>query len=472
MYSPAVVDHALDLSRAGSAGPDAAWGEAGSLECGDAVRIELLVRDGRVAAARHRARACPHATAAVALACSLAEGRSLLGAATIGASGLDAALHPGETNRECVALAADALHAALARALEQTDVAHTEGRVAVAMSGGVDSAVALLKTVEAGLDAVGVTLRLWIDPDAPDSERACCSPSSVRAARAACHAAGVPHFTLDLRQPFFDRVVQPFVDDHGAGLTPNPCVRCNGAFRFDALARFADLVGAPQLATGHYARVIRREGHALVGRGLDAAKDQSYMLASVPEDIVDRVWFPLGEQEKTETREQARGAGLEAAGRRESQEVCFVGGGDHRRFVERQGGAGPAGEIVDTEGRRLGVHDGIHQFTPGQRRGLRIGGGDALYVLSTDSVSGRVVAGPRERLARRVVHVRPGRLSVPATRVEAKLRYRSRALAATVRPGDGGFVLELDEPAYGVAPGQAAVLYQDDAVVGAGVIAG
>jgi tRNA-uridine 2-sulfurtransferase len=472
MYSPAVIDHALDLSRAGSAGPGAAWGEAGSATCGDALRIELLIRDGRVSAARHRARACPHATAAAALACALAEGRTVLCAATIGASDLEAVLQPGEQNRECVSLAADAVHAALARALDHADPAAVGGRVAVAMSGGVDSAVALLKAVDAGLEPVGVTLRLWIDPEAPDTERACCSPSSVRAARATCHAAGVPHFTLDLRTAFFDRVVQPFVDGHGAGLTPNPCMRCNGAFRFDALVRFADRVGAPRLATGHYARVVRRDGHALVGRGVDAAKDQSYMLASVPEEIVERVWFPLGEQEKTETRAEARAARLEAAGRRESQEVCFVGGGDHRQFVERRGGAGRSGEIVDPDGRRIGTHDGVHRFTPGQRRGLRIGGGEALYVLSTDAASGRVVAGPRKRLARSVVRVHPGHLTVPATRVEAKLRYRSRPLAATVRPGDGGFVLELDEPAYGVAPGQAAVLYQDDAVVGTGVIAG
>jgi tRNA-uridine 2-sulfurtransferase len=471
MYSPAVIDRSLDTSRAGSAGEGAAWGEAGDAGCGDAVRIELLLDGDRIAVARHRSRACPHATAAVALACELVERRTLLEAATVGFGDLDATLRPGAGNRECVALAADALHAALARAVEQHRHAPAEGRVAVAMSGGVDSAVALLKTLEAGFEPVGVTLRLWIDPQAPDSERACCSPASVRAARAACHAAGAPHFTLDLRRPFFEQVVEPFVADHAAGLTPNPCARCNGSFRFDALDRFASLVGASRLATGHYARVVRRDGQALVARGADAAKDQSYMLASVPGEILERVWFPLGEQEKTATRAQAQAAGLEAAGRRESQEVCFVGGGDHRAFVERHGGRGRAGEVVDAAGRHLGAHDGTHRFTPGQRRGLRVGGGAPLYVVSTDPATGRVVAGPREQLARSVVRVQPGRLAVPATRVEAKLRYRSRPLAATVRPSEGGFVLELDEPAYGVAPGQSAVLYQDDTVVGTGVIA-
>src|SRR2546425_4729315 len=237
--------------------------------------------------------------------------------------------------------------------------------------------------------------RLWIDPLAPDSERACCSPQSVRAARSACHAAGVPHVTLDLRRRFHTRIVAPFVREHAAGETPNPCVRCNGSFRFDALAEFADTIGAPRIATGHYARIVERDGRVLVARGADPDKDQSYMLARVEEEILRRVWFPLGEQRKQVTREQARGAGLAAAGRAESQEVCFVGGGDHRSFVERHGGAGRSGEIVSADGRVLGRHQGVHRFTPGQRRGLGVGGGEALFVISTDADSGRVVAGPR-----------------------------------------------------------------------------
>ena len=471
MYSDAVIQHALDRCRAGSAGPGAACGEAGDPVCGDAIRIELLVDDGRVVSARHRSFACPHATAAAALACELVEGRDLLDAATLGAGELEAALRPGDHNRECVALAADALHAALAQAFEASARPADERRVAVAMSGGVDSAVALLKALEAGLRPVGVTLRLWIDPEAPDSDRACCSPMSVRAARSACHAAGVPHVTLDLRHRFRREVVAAFLDAHSAGSTPNPCVRCNGSFRFDALAAFADRIGAPRLATGHYARIVQSGGRTLLARGLDPGKDQSYMLASVPEPILARTWFPLGEQLKSDTRAQAGAAGLEAAGRRESQEICFVGGGDHRAFIERHGGRGPAGEIVDSEGRVVGRHDGIHRFTPGQRRGLGVGGGSPLYVLRTDAATGRVVAGPREQLACTTVRVRPGRLARPAQRVDAKLRYRSAPLAATVREVEGGFDLELDEPAYGVAPGQAAVLYDGDMVVGSGLIA-
>jgi tRNA-specific 2-thiouridylase len=339
------------------------------------------------------------------------------------------------------------------------------------MSGGVDSAVALLKAAEAGFEPVGVTLRLWIDPDAPDGERACCSPRSVRDARAACHALGVPHLGLDLRDGFRAAVVDDFVAAHAAGRTPNPCMRCNGTFRFAALAEAADRLGAARIATGHYARLERRVGRTLVARGVDSAKDQSYMLASVPADILERCWFPLGGQTKAETRAQARRAALAAAGRAESQEVCFVGGGDHRAFVERRGGAGPVGEIVDGGGRVLGRHGGLHRFTPGQRRGLGLGGGEALYVVRTEPESGRVVVGRREALARSSVRVAPGAVYIPAARVQAKLRYRQAPVWATVHPGNGGFTLDLDQPVEGVAPGQAAVLYDGDAVVGAGTIA-
>jgi tRNA-specific 2-thiouridylase len=248
-------------------------------------------------------------------------------------------------------------------------------------------------------------------------------------------------------------------------------VRCNGGFRFAALAAFADRVGAPRVATGHYARVLRRDGRTLLARGADPAKDQSYMLASVPSEILDRCWFPLGEQTKARTRADARSAGLEAAERPESQDVCFVGGGDHRAFLERHGGAGRAGEIIDAAGRTLGRHAGVHRFTPGQRRGIGVAADGPLYVLEVQAARGRVVVGPRAQLERRTVRVTPGRLLAPASRVQAKLRYRTEPVWATVRPEGEGFTLDLDEPVAGVAPGQAAVLYDDDAVVGAGLIA-
>jgi tRNA-specific 2-thiouridylase len=342
----------------------------------------------------------------------------------------------------------------------------SETRVAVAMSGGVDSAVALLR---AGREAIGVTLRLWLDPDGPDAERACCSPDAVLTARATCHALGLPHVTLDLREQFLRAVVEPFVRGYRRGETPNPCTRCNGGFRFAELLRFARRAGAGRLATGHYARIVEHKGQLLLGRGAAAAKDQSYMLARLDPRRLDRIWFPLGEQGKEETRAEAERAGLTVARRAESQEACFLAGGDYRPFLERRGLRREQGPIVDEAGRILGQHDGHWRFTPGQRRGLGVAASEPLYTLRTDWRSNTVLVGPRRSLARDRITA-TGRLFVPAERVEVKLRYRTPPVGARVEAAARSFRLLLDEPAYGVARGQTAVLYEDDAVVGAGVI--
>jgi tRNA-uridine 2-sulfurtransferase len=374
---------------------------------------------------------------------------------------LEAASVPGDE------LALDALHDALGPSIS---AAWDESRVAVAMSGGVDSAVALLEAREAGHEPVGVTLRLWTDPAGPSSDRACCSPEAVLAARETCHRLGFAHVTLDLRDGFRSAVVGPFVRGFARGETPNPCIRCNGSFRFAALLAFTRRVGASKLATGHYARVVEHKGRALLARGLDPTKDQSYMLARVDPRFLSRIWFPLGERTKAETRAQAAAAGLEAAQRPESQEACFLAGADYRDFLARQGLGEREGAVVDEDGRELGRHEGYWRFTPGQRKGLGVAAGRPLYALRADSHTNTVVVGPRESLGRRDVRVRAGRLFVPADRVEAKLRYRSPATGATVTALARGFRIALDEPAYGVAVGQAAVLYEDDAVVGAGLI--
>jgi tRNA-uridine 2-sulfurtransferase len=370
---------------------------------------------------------------------------------------LEAASVPGET------LAADALANALAQVIHAPA---DPDRVAVAMSGGVDSAVALLR---AGPKAVGVTLRLWLDPAGPDSERACCSPEAVIAARETCHALGVPHVTLDLRDAFRRAVVDPFVASYARGETPNPCGRCNGDFRFEELLAFADRVGAAQLWTGHYARIVERDGRRLLARAADPDKDQSYMLAPLDPAVLDRIRFPLGELTKAETRAEAAEAGLEAAERRESQEACFLAGDDYRAFLERQGVAPAEGSIVDEDGNEVGRHDGVWRFTPGQRRGIGVAAAEPLYALRADAATNTLVVGPRGSLATTTVAVE-GVLHAPVDRVEAKLRYRSPALAARVTPTASGFELELERPAYGVAPGQIAALYVDGAVVGCGTV--
>jgi tRNA-specific 2-thiouridylase len=370
---------------------------------------------------------------------------------------LEAAAVGGET------LAVDALAAALGPVFRAR---RSPGRVAVAMSGGVDSAVALLR---AGPEAVGVTLRLWLDPNGPDAERACCSPEAVIAARETCHRLGIPHVTLDLREEFRRAVVTPFVRGYLRGETPNPCIRCNGGFRFAELLAFARRAGADRLATGHYARIAEHRGRTLLHRAVDPAKDQSYMLARLDPRRLERLWFPLGEQDKDATRAEAARAGLAAATRAESQEACFLAGDDYRAFLARHGAAPQAGVIADESGAELGTHDGYWRFTAGQRKGLGVSAGRPLFVLESRPATNTVVVGPRESLARRRVSAR-GRLYLPVARVEAKLRYRSPALGARVERSATGFRLELDEPAFGVARGQAAVLYDGDAVVGCGLV--
>jgi tRNA-specific 2-thiouridylase len=374
----------------------------------------------------------------------------------------------GLTLLEAAAIGGDELAVdALANALAQVFRAEPKpGRLAVAMSGGVDSAVALLR---AGPDAIGVTLRLWLDPQGPDAERACCSPEAVLAARATCHRLGLPHVTLDLREEFRRAVVEPFVRGYAAGETPNPCIRCNGSFRFAELLAFAERAGAERLATGHYARIVERDDRLLLARAADERKDQSYMLARLDPRFLDRLWFPLGEQGKDETRAEAARAGLEVASRAESQEACFLAGGDYRDFLARHGLAAEDGAIVDEQGNELGRHRGFWRFTPGQRKGLGVAAHEPLYALRSEPGTNAVVVGPRAALAIDKVTVR-GRLHVALERAEAKLRYRSPPVGASVTSTDGGFRLRLDRPAYGVAPGQAAVLYDRDAVVGAGTI--
>jgi tRNA-uridine 2-sulfurtransferase len=375
----------------------------------------------------------------------------------VGLTLLEAAAVGGET------LAVDALANAIAPAFRAP---RAPGRVAVAMSGGVDSAVALLKSLP---NAVGVTLRLWLDPSGPDAERACCSPEAVLAARATCHGLGVPHVTLDLRDAFRRAVVDPFVRGYERGETPNPCVHCNGGFRFAHLLAFARRAGADTLATGHYARIVEYGSRLLLGRAVDLHKDQSYMLARIDPVHLDRISFPLGAQTKAETRAEAERAGLAVAHRSESQEACFLAGDDYRAFLGRQGLESVDGPIVDQHGVELGRHSGYWRFTPGQRKGLGVSAAEPLYAVRSDAKTNTVVVGPRAALGRTTLTAR-GSLHVPVDRVEAKLRYRSDPVSARVEPREGGFRLELERPVYGIAPGQAAVLYHEDAVVGAGLI--
>jgi tRNA-uridine 2-sulfurtransferase len=456
--------------------PDGALiGSAGGHVCGDLVRIALRPAAGRVAAITFDAEGCG-ATLAAASACALlADGTSLLEAARIGPDEIMAelgGLSPGK--RHAADLAADALHRALAKgwADEGVTVDSAPERVLVGVSGGVDSAVAALLAQRAGHEVVAVTLKLWADQGV-DGTKSCCSPEAVIGARALAHSMGFPHVTLDLQDRFREAVVGDFLAEHERGRTPNPCVRCNGLVRFDAMLTLAERIGAGSLATGHYARIEQDEEGPLLAAAADDCKDQTYMLAGLDPEQLARVRFPLGELTKGEVRSLAHEAGLPVAGKRESQDLCFLAGTSRKRFLARHGGVvGSPGEVVDSAGRVLGRHDGHTAFTVGQRKGLRVAMGEPLYVKSTDAATNTVVVARRSELATRRVEVQPATLYRDGARVDGvKLRYRSTVLACRISHDRGRIVIELDDDVHGVAPGQTACFMEGDRVVGHGTIA-
>jgi tRNA-uridine 2-sulfurtransferase len=351
-------------------------------------------------------------------------------------------------------------------------------RTLVAMSGGVDSAAAAQLALDAGDEVVAVTLELWADP-ATDGERSCCSPQAVTGARALAQGMGIPHFTLDLRESFRAQVVDDFIAGYAGGTTPNPCVRCNGLVRFDAMLALAESLGAARLATGHYARIERDDHGPLVRAAADQAKDQSYMLARLDPAQLERISFPLGGLTKEAVRALARDAGLPVADKRESQDLCFVAGLGGRSFLRRHAGRrlSRGGEIVDRRGQVLGRHEGQHEFTVGQRRGIGVAAREPLYVLAKDARSGRVLVGSREELATTSVALEQARLHRPAGTIDAvKLRYRSTPIPVTVTGAPaaghhGRLALELGRPVTRSAPGQVACLLSGERVAGYGTIA-
>jgi tRNA-specific 2-thiouridylase len=453
--------------------------------CCDEITFSVSVAGDQVSGAGFTARGCGAATAAASAAVTLVRDAPILEAARIG---------PGQVADELGGLSVAKLHAAelaadgLARALGAAVSAGAQLRAdpdatLVAMSGGVDSAVAAHLITAAGGRTAAVTLELWSDRE-NDAERSCCSASAVAQARSLAHSMGLAHFTIDLRQRFRAGVVDPFIAGYAAGETPNPCVGCNGHVRLDAMLALADRLGCAWLGTGHYARTAEADDVSgpLLRAAADPAKDQTYMLAAVDPGTLARLRFPLGELRKPRVRQIAAQAGLPVAAKADSQDLCFLAGTDRARFLARHGGVGDRpGDVVDAAGTVLGRHLGQHRFTVGQRRGIGLESAPArpepLYVLDKDAASGRVTVGPREQLRASRVAVRAARLHRAASRVDrVKLRYRSRPLPAHV-VGDltagshRALALELGEPAEGAAPGQLACLMDGDLVVGWGTIA-
>ncbi len=350
--------------------------------------------------------------------------------------------------------------------------------VLVAMSGGVDSAVAAALLKQKGYDVIGVTMRLVAQGGGEYSlNRSCCTLDDALDARRVAHALDIPHYIINLEAEFRARVVDYFADEYLKGRTPNPCVACNRYIKFDALMKKADALGIEYVATGHYARIEGTGERLRLLKASDASKDQSYVLYMLQQHQLRRLLLPIGTYHKSQVRAMAEQLGLIVANKPDSQEICFVPHGDYRAFVanyRRQ--ALEPGPIVDTSGQVLGQHPGIAFFTVGQRRGIGVATGSPLYVVDIQPETRTVVVGPAEDLMVRTIELEEvsfvaGTPPDSVFRAAVKLRYRSGELAATVRVlGTSRAEVELDAPARAVAPGQVAVFYHGDEVLGGGII--
>jgi tRNA-specific 2-thiouridylase len=351
-------------------------------------------------------------------------------------------------------------------------------RIVVAMSGGVDSSVAAALLAQQGHEVIGLSMQLYDQRGGEIRFGTCCTIDDLHDARRVAARIGIPHYIMNFERQFDDQVVSNFVREYTAGRTPIPCVHCNGDLKFATLVERAAGLGADYVATGHYARIERDpiSGRALLKRGVDASKDQSYFLFTLTQEQLSHAMFPVGELRKSEVRDQARALGLPVAEKHDSHEICFVPDGDQAAFVERYTGGPAPGAITDVTGRVIGRHDGVHRFTVGQRKGLGLSSPIPLYVVGIDADAATVTVGPREALQRTQltasdVNWMSGVAPAAGTRVTAQIRYRHREAAATLCPlDDDRAELTFDEPQSAIAPGQAVVFYDGDVVVGGGWI--
>jgi tRNA-specific 2-thiouridylase len=349
-------------------------------------------------------------------------------------------------------------------------------RVVVALSGGVDSSVAAAILKREGYEVIGVTMRLWTEEGGSSSSphRRCCSPEEVEDARRVCQILDIPFYVLNFEPQFQTCVVDYFCREYLQGRTPNPCLACNKWIKFDSLLNKALALGAEYLATGHYARIERSNEGYLLLKGIDSAKDQSYVLYTLGQKELEHLMFPMGLYNKSQARRLAQEMGLPVWNKAESQETCFIFNGDYRQFLAERGTPQP-GDIVNAEGKVLGRHSGIAFYTVGQRRGLGLVSQESLYVLSIDPDSNRIVVGTNNELlcnelfASEVSFV-SGEPSHEPIYVTAKIRYKSPEAKAMLYPQGPQARLVFEEPQRAITPGQAVVFYRDDALLGGGII--
>ncbi len=355
-----------------------------------------------------------------------------------------------------------------------------KARVVVGMSGGVDSSATAALLLEQGYEVVGITLKLWPQDCVSRAEDKCCGPQAVPDARAVCYKLGIPYYLIDEALEFQKHVIQYFADEYKAGRTPNPCVMCNQNLKFGRLIQRADQLGAPYVATGHFARVEKdpATGRTLLKRGRDLRKDQSYFLFSLRQEQLARAMFPLGDKTKNDTREVARTCQLKTADKEESMEICFVPDNDYGKFLLQAKLAEPhRGDIVDARGRLLGHHNGVEFYTIGQRKGLGVSSPKPLYVLALEPETNRIVVGDDPAALERDEFIASNcnwiAFDSPPPQVQAnvKIRYNHAGTAATITPlSDTRAKIRLHAPQRAVTPGQAAVFYHNDLVLGGGWI--
>lgn len=359
-------------------------------------------------------------------------------------------------------------------------MSRSKTRVVVAMSGGVDSSVAAALLVDAGYDVVGMMMRLWSDPDLGGGEHnRCCTPGQMSDARRIADKLGIPFYVLDTKDIFRETVVQYFIDQHRDGFTPNPCLECNRRIRFEWLLGNAMALDADYLATGHYARITPGEhGGWLLRRGLDADKDQSYVLSVMGQEQLSRTLFPVGEYPKSEVRRLAAELGFDVASKKDSQDLCFLGNSDYRDFLRLHApDVHRPGPIVNSVGDVLGEHRGLANYTIGQRKGLGISANQPMYVLGMNDIKNALVVGARDELGRDTLTAEHlnwvgGAPPAESFRADVKIRYRAQPQPAAITVASGETINALfDEPQRDIAPGQAAVLYHGDICIGGGVIA-